>query len=119
MEFDKITEVSLLYDFYGQLLTKKQQDVMELYYSENYTLAEIGQEFSISRQGAHDALKTGEKALREYETKLGLVKDSQASRKAIKKIDGAIDRLMIDNRENKALNKQLTEIKSTIDGLEE
>ena len=49
--FDKITEVSLLYDFYGQLLSKRQQEVMSLYYEENLSLSEIAEEFSISRQG--------------------------------------------------------------------
>ena len=39
---DKITEASLLYDFYGQLLTKRKQEVMELYHEENLTLNERG-----------------------------------------------------------------------------
>ena len=70
---DKIGEASLLFDFYGQMLTKKQQEVMRLYHEENYSLSEIGEEFSISRQGVHDTLKKAEHALTEYEEKLGLI----------------------------------------------
>ena len=73
MNFDNIAHVNLLFDFYGKLLTKRQREVMELYYEENLTLAEIADEFEISRQGVHDALKNAEKALKGYEEKLGLV----------------------------------------------
>ena len=64
----------MLYDFYSQLLTEKQREVIRLYHCENFSLSEIGQEFKISRQCVHDALKTAEKALLRYEEKLNLVK---------------------------------------------
>ena len=51
---DEITRASLLYDFYGALLTEKQRQVMALYHEENLSLSEIGQEFGISRQAVHD-----------------------------------------------------------------
>jgi predicted DNA-binding protein YlxM (UPF0122 family) len=57
MKIDEITQASLLYDFYGQLLSRRQKEVMELYHEENLTLSEIASEFDISRQGVHDALK--------------------------------------------------------------
>ena len=60
MKIDEITQASLLYDFYGQLLSKRQSEVMELYHEENLSLAEIAAEFGISRQGVHDALKNAE-----------------------------------------------------------
>ena len=59
MKIDDITRQSLLYDFYGALLTKRQREVMELYHEENLSLAEIADEFGISRQGVHDALQKG------------------------------------------------------------
>ena len=71
MKIDDITQASLLYDFYGQLLSKRQSQVMELYHEENLSLSEIASEFNISRQGVHDALKNAEKALSEYEKKAG------------------------------------------------
>ena len=73
-EMEKIAETSLLYDFYGQLLTEKQRQVMALYHEENLTLSEIAGEFSISRQAVHDTLKKAEQSLTEYENKLGLLK---------------------------------------------
>ncbi|MDO4486548.1 MAG: YlxM family DNA-binding protein [Bacillota bacterium] len=93
MNIDEITQASLLYDFYGQLLSKRQREVMELYHEENYTLSEIAAEFDISRQGVHDALKNAEKALKGYEEKLGLVKKFQKSSDAVRRIDEIIDAL--------------------------
>jgi predicted DNA-binding protein YlxM (UPF0122 family) len=88
---EKIVEQGLLYDFYGQLLTKRQQEVMELYNEENLSLGEIADEFGISRQGVHDALHKAQKALEEYEEKLGLVERFNATRDAISSISGEID----------------------------
>lgn len=91
MRIDDIAQTSLLYDFYGQLLSRRQREVMELYHEENLTLAEIAKEFGISRQGVHDALKNAEKALNEYEEKLGLVAKLQRSSDAVRRIDEIID----------------------------
>ncbi len=68
----KNLEFSVLLDFYGALLTEKQFQVMELYYNEDYSLAEIAGTLGITRQGVHDAEKKSEKLLLEYEEKLGL-----------------------------------------------
>ena len=52
--FQDIVEASLLFDFYGQLLSERQRQVMELYYEENLSLGEIAEEFNISRQGGYE-----------------------------------------------------------------
>lgn len=91
MKIDEITQASLLYDFYGQLLSKRQKEVMELYHEENLSLSEIAAEFGISRQGVHDALKNAEKSLKGYEEKLGLVAKFRRSSEAVNEIDGIID----------------------------
>lgn len=119
MELDRITQTSLLYDFYGQLLTKRQCEVMTLYHEENLSLSEIAEEFSISRQGVHDALKNAEKSLYEYEQKLGLVKRMSESRRVIEEIDKQIDTIRKDYGENKDLTARLTAIKSIIDKLDQ
>jgi predicted DNA-binding protein YlxM (UPF0122 family) len=116
---DKITEASLLYDFYGQLLTKRKQEVMELYHEENYTLAEIADEFGISRAAVHDSLKSAEKSLQEYEQKLKLVAKFMETSDAIRKIDEMIDCLAEAHKENSGLVNSLEEIKSVINGLED
>ena len=89
-DIDEITRQSLLYDFYGQLLTKRQQQVMELYHGENLSLAEIAEEFGISRPGVHDALRSARKALDGYEEKLGLVGRFLKTETAVQEIDGQI-----------------------------
>lgn len=115
--FDRIAEVSLLFDFYGQLLTQKQQEVMRLYHEENYSLSEIGEEFSISRQGVHDTLKKAEKALKEYEEKLGLVYKLENTGKAIQQIEYSIDHLLDQHPSDKDLCRKLSEIKKIIENI--
>ncbi len=66
--------ISVLYDFYGELLTEKQQEVIELYYNEDLSLAEIAMHSGITRQGVRDSIKRGESQLLELESKLGLAK---------------------------------------------
>lgn len=116
---DKIMEASLLYDFYGQLLTQRKQQVMELYHEENLSLAEIAQEFGISRTAVHESLKSAEKSLAEYEEKLGLVNKFMKSKEAISQIDRSIDRLIEDHADkDEDLARELESIKLVINSLE-
>ena len=69
----KIVEQSLLYDFYGELLTKHQKEIYEDVVIHDYSLSEIANEKGISRQGVHDLIKRCDKTLRGYEDKLHLV----------------------------------------------
>ena len=62
-----------LLDLYGGLLTEKQRDIMDMYYNDDFSLGEIADHYDISRQGVHDAIKRGDEALEEYESKLGLL----------------------------------------------
>ena len=64
--------ISILYDFYGDLLTEKQQEVIELYYNEDLSLAEIAAHSGITRQGVRDSIKRAETLLSEFEEQLGL-----------------------------------------------
>ena len=70
---EKAVYLSLLLDFYGELLTEKQREYAELYYNENLSLREIGENDGISRQAVRDALLRAENILRETEEKTGLV----------------------------------------------
>ena len=69
----KIVEQSLLYDFYGELLTKHQKEIYEDVVIHDYSLSEIANEKGISRQGVHDLIKRCDKTLRGYEDKLHLL----------------------------------------------
>ena len=120
MKFDDITKQSLLYDFYGELLTERQREVLELYNAENLSLAEIAEEFGISRQGVHDALHKAQKALEDYEYKLGLVERFSATRDAISSISEELDEA-IDMAAAKATDSvagKLEQIRSEIQQLE-
>jgi predicted DNA-binding protein YlxM (UPF0122 family) len=66
--------MSMLFDFYGELLTDKQKELFDLYYNEDLSLAEIAEHAGISRQGVRDAIVRSETILRDTEDKLGLVK---------------------------------------------
>ncbi len=68
----KNLNLSILLDFYGEMLTEKQREVMDFYYNEDLSLAEIAQHSKITRQGVRDSIKRGEVQLLELEEKLGL-----------------------------------------------
>lgn len=65
--------MSMLLDFYGQLLTAKQADALDLYYNQDLSLSEIAEHLTITRQGVRDNIKRGEKQLCDFEERLGLV----------------------------------------------
>ena len=82
----KNLEISLLLDFYGEMLTDKQREVIELYYNEDLSLSEMAVYFDISRQGVRDNIKRAEASLLEFEEKLKLVKKFGECREGIDKI---------------------------------
>lgn len=70
----KDMSISLLFDFYGEILTEKQQNVIDYYYNDDLSLAEISEHLGITRQGVRDSIKRAEATLFEMEEKLGLAK---------------------------------------------
>ena len=70
----KNLEISLLLDFYGDMLTEKQRDVVELYYNEDLSLSEIAAHSGITRQGVRDSIKRVESVLLDLEERLGLAR---------------------------------------------
>ena len=83
---EKLVEVGMLFDFYGKLLTEKQLNIIEMFYIEDLSLSEIGQELNITRQGVYDTLKRAEEKLYQFEDTLGLASKFRESHKDIKKI---------------------------------
>lgn len=80
---EKKIEVSVLYDYYQQLLTETQQNIIELYFNYDLSLSEIAEEIKISRQAVYDHIKRTEKLLYEYERKLQLVQNDKLRREKI------------------------------------
>ena len=70
--FEKNLNISLLLDFYGDILTERQNEMLDMYYNEDCSLAEIADSFSISRQGVRSVLKKSENILVNMENKLQL-----------------------------------------------
>ena len=84
---EEFVKRSLLYDFYGDLLTEHQQEIFGAYVLENLSYAEIAQEYDISRQGVHDLIRRVEGILEEYEDKLQLVEKFQEVKQKVKEIE--------------------------------
>ena len=121
MKFDDITKQSLLYDFYGALLTDKQREIMELYHEENYSIVEIASELKVSKQAVYDSLKKSESILSNYEDKLGLMRSLVNTRDTIEEIDSRIEELisLADDDGSAKLRDGLEEIRSLIRKLDE
>lgn len=79
----KDLKITFLLDFYGDMLTEKQRDVVEAYYNEDLSLAEIAGDRDITRQGVRDAIKRAEQQLLEMEERLGLAKRFQTVQEAL------------------------------------
>lgn len=73
----EIERVSLLFDFYGPLLTDRQQSLLQAYYLEDLSLGEIAGEDGVSRQAVQNLLKRSVALLEEYEAKLGFIAEYQ------------------------------------------
>lgn len=65
-------EIGTLRAYYGALITEKQNEWLRLHYDEDISLGELAEMYSVSRQAVLDGIKRGEKALRDFESKLGL-----------------------------------------------
>ena len=118
---DKFTRIGSLFEFYGALLSKRQREATALYYEENCSLAEIAEEFGISRQGVYDALHSAEKALEGYESKLGLVERFEKQDRQLAAIESKLTEMIrkpADEGESKAA-RPLAEILTSVSALRE
>ena len=115
-EMDDILQLTLLYDFYGELLTEKQKQVYELHYQNDLSLTEIGEELSISRQAVRDQLKRTEKILQDYEEKLQLVSRFQAQKKAVQEMKHIMEGMEKKNPDA-AVVKAISKMKKIADGI--
>lgn len=113
--YDKLVQIALLFDFYGQLLTDKQMEIVDMYYNNDLSLCEISEQQGISRQGVYDTLKRAEKTLYEYEEKLGLVDRFLKQKENMKKIIEMIDELLNkDEIDKQGLKDKLNDIKEYV-----
>jgi len=84
--FEKNLQLAELIDVYAELLSDRQQRLLDLYYNQDLSLGEIAEDVGISRQGVRDSLKKAERELQFFESKLHLVAREYAVREAGKKL---------------------------------
>lgn len=112
--------MTMLYDFYGDLLTDRQKEFYDLYYNDDLSLAEIAENYGITRQGVRDIIVRAEKTLEDIEEKTGLIrryrqtKETAAALDAIAEDIHALNKKRLDNPE---LNRLYLRLKQTIDTL--
>lgn len=89
----KDLNISYLLDFYGDMLTDKQREVVDYYYNDDLSLSEIAENEGITRQGVRDAIKRAEAQLLEMEERLGFAGRYQAVSEGLKEIKDAAERV--------------------------
>lgn len=90
---EQLLYLSALFDFYGALLTEKQQECLKMHLFEDFSLSEIGEELGISRQAVYDNIHRSEKAMESYEGKLGLVARYQRERAVLAGVCKSVQKL--------------------------
>ena len=118
----KNLEISFLLDFYGDMLTEKQREVMELYYNQDLSLAEIAENDGITRQGVRDSIKRAETQLLDMEDRLGLAsrfRSMQESFEAIRQAAQDIRRYNERHVRSREIADCVTKIERLTDKLEE
>lgn len=106
---EKDLKYGILLQIYGELLTERQHDVVELYYDYDLSLAEISENLGISRQAVLDSLKNACDSLRNYEEKLNILAKNQYLSAEIEKI-----RILAKEKNFEQIDKILTDISENI-----
>ena len=104
-KMDEIVKLSLLYDFYGELLTEHQREIYEDAVYQDMSLSEIAEEHGISRQGVHDLIKRCDKLLLGYEEKLHLVERFSRIKEKIEQIESKTNQEEIKDLATKILEE--------------
>ena len=83
--------MALLYDFYGDMLTDRQKEFYDLYYNEDLSLAEIAENYGITRQGVRDVIVRAEAILTELEDKTGIIRRFHRMQEQFGQMETAVD----------------------------
>ena len=110
-------EMTLLFDYYGDLLTERQRMCFDLHYNQDLSLAEIAEELQVSRQGVHDNINRAEALLRNMEETTGCVGRDLAYRKAIRQVLDQAESLL--QYKDEAVSQAAQQIVSAVSGIEE
>ena len=114
--------MTMLFDFYGEILTERQKEFFDLYYNEDLSLGEIAENYGISRQGVRDVIVRAEAAMQGIEDKTGLIRRFMLMQPKIPAIEEAAQQIKTINYrqyENPQLDKLVADILENAEGLKE
>ena len=111
---EKIVEKTLLFDFYGELLTGRQREIYSEVVFNDMSLAEAAQEYGVSRQGVHDTIRRCDQLLREYEDRLHLMEQFDRLRKISDQMKELLSGTSFDENMKNELLKKLNELQAEI-----
>jgi len=91
-------EMTMLFDFYGELLTERQKEFFDLYYNEDLSLAEVAENYGITRQGVRDVIVRAEATMAEMEEKTGIIARFHKLRTQLLSLEGKVDEMIALNQ---------------------
>lgn len=92
--------MTMLFDFYGDMLTDRQKEFYDLYYNEDLSLSEIAENYGISRQGVRDVIVRAEATLTELEDKTGIIKRFHKMQDDVAALESIVDDIAKHNLQN-------------------
>jgi len=116
-KLDEIVQLSILYDFYGELLSEHKKQIFEDYVLNDLSLGEIAQERGLSRQGVHDIVKRCAIQLKEYEDKLALIRKFNSIKDKVEKIKAILSDISDKKEMNHTDTKDLELIQNLADDI--
>ena len=114
--------MTMLFDFYGELLTERQKEFFDLYYNEDLSLAEIAENYGISRQGVRDVIVRAEAAMTEIEDRTGIIRRFLRCREAGSNAEQAAEAIEKINRrqyDNRQISENIDIIRASVHTLKE
>lgn len=112
---EKIVRMTLLLDTYGNLVTDRQREFFNLHYNHDLSLAEIAEQYGVSRQCVHDVIQRTEKSLEAFEGRLGILAKNQALMNRLEKIQKELRQISVNASQDikpalQRLEKEIAEI---------
>ena len=102
---EKIVEKTLLYDYYGELLTDHRREIYEEVVFNDMSLSEAAEEYGVSRQGIHDIIHRCDRAMEAYEEKLHLVRQAENVKKTVLLLQKKLDETGMDEEKRNELRE--------------
>lgn len=110
-------QMTMLFDFFGDLLTEKQREYFDLYHNEDLSLSEIAVQTGISRQGVHDNINRAENALLELEEKTGVVRRWTETRIGLEQAEFLAQKLLTLSEHNPQAKQAAQKLVKTLQAL--